>query len=158
MPEMMNTVAKRGPVASRYLSRIWLAVLLVVAPVFAASAVNTVGQEKDLRYFMFIGEPNAAAWKYLVENPEDRQSEVDGAFKALGGEVLSYFFGLGDGKNYITVTIPNDNELIQAIYLMRLPSGLLKSYQVIELMPSEQMSKALKKSKELIESDTTVKN
>jgi hypothetical protein len=55
----------------------------------------------------------------------------------LGGEVISYYFGLGDGKNYITVTIPNDNELIQAIYLMRLPSGLLNSYKVIELMPSD---------------------
>ena len=114
--------------------------------------------DKDLRYFMFIGEPNAAAWKYLMENPEDRKAEVASAFKALGGEVLSYYFGLGDGKNYITVTIPNDNELIQAIYLMRLPSGLLKSYQVIELMPSNQMSEALKKSKQLVEGDKTVAN
>ena len=158
MPEMMNTVAKRGPVASRYLSRIWLAVLLAIAPVFTAGAADTVVQEKDLRYFMFIGEPNAAAWKFLMKNPEDRQSEVAGAFKALGGEVLSYFFGLGDGKNYITVTIPNDNELIQAIYLMRLPSGMLTSYEVIELMPSGQMSEALKRSKQLIENDTTLKN
>ena len=39
---------------------------------------------------------------------------------------------------------------------MRLPSGLLASYQVIELMPSEQMSEALKRSKKLIEGDTTV--
>jgi len=114
--------------------------------------------DKELRYFIFIGEPNAAAWKYLMDNPEDRKAEVAGAFKALGGEVLSYFFGLGDGKNYITVTIPNDNELIQAIYLMRLPSGRLNSYKVIELMPSEQMSEALNKSKQLIEGDNTVKN
>ena len=109
------------------------------------------------RHFMFIGEPNAVAWKYLIENPADRKAEVESAFKALGGEVLSYYFGLGNGKNYITVTIPDDNELIQAIYLMRLPSGLLRSYQVIELMPSEQMSEALKRSKKLIENDATVK-
>lgn len=67
-----------------------------------------------------------------------------------------HHFGLGDGKNYITVTIPNDNELIQAIYLMRLPSGLLKSYQMIELMPSEQMSKVLNRSAKLIATDKTV--
>jgi uncharacterized protein with GYD domain len=112
--------------------------------------------DSDIRYFMFIGEPNAAAWKFLMENPADRKVEVEESFKALGGEVLSYYFGLGNGKNYITVTIPNDNELIQAIYLMRLPSGLLKSYEVLELMPSEQMSEALKRSKKLIENDTTV--
>ena len=113
--------------------------------------------EKEQRHFMFIGEPSSAAWKYMIENPADRKAEVESAFTALGGEILSYYFGLGDGKNYITVTIPNDNELIQAIYLMRLPSGLLKSYEIVELVPSEQMSNALKLSKELIEKDTTVK-
>lgn len=118
---------------------------------------SVIGGESQLRHFMFIGEPNAKAWQFLMDKPEDRKSQVEGAFKALGGEVLSYYFGLGDGKNYITVTIPNDNELIQAIYLMRLPSGLLTSYKVIELMPSDQMSEALKRSKKLIEGDTTVR-
>jgi uncharacterized protein with GYD domain len=133
--------------------------LLALVSILAALPWNIAGAAKaDIRTFMFIGEPSAAAWKFLLENPEDRKAEVAGAFKALGGEVLSYYFGLGDGRNYITVTIPNDNELIQAIYLMRLPSGLLNSYQVIELMPSEQMSEALKKSKQLIEGDTTVNN
>lgn len=117
----------------------------------------TNADDKDLRTFMFIGEPNAKAWQYMMDNPEDRKSAVAAAFKKLGGDVLSYYFGLGDGKNYITVTIPNDNELIQAIYLMRLPSGLLKSYQVVELMPSDEMSAALKRSKQLISSDETVK-
>jgi len=131
---------------------------VLLVSLLVTSVPNAAAQSKDLRYFMFIGEPNAAAWKYLMENPEDRKAEVASAFKALGGEVLSYYFGLGDGKNYITVTIPNDNELIQAIYLMRLPSGLLKSYQVIELMPSNQMSEALKKSKQLVEGDKTVAN
>jgi hypothetical protein len=118
---------------------------------------SSFAKSDDLRHFMFVGEPNAAAWKFLIENPEDRKAQVAGAFEALGGEVVSYYFGLGDGKNYITVTIPNDNELIQAIYLMRLPSGLLNSYKVIELMPSEQMTKALKRTAELIAGDKTVK-
>lgn len=120
-------------------------------------AYSSHADSKEQRHFMFIGEPNAAAWKYMMENPQDRKKQVAGAFEALGGKVISYYFGLGDGKNYITVTIPNDNELIQAIYLMRLPSGLLTSYEVIELMPSEQMTEALKRSKKLIESDKTVK-
>lgn len=127
---------------------LFLLTLLFTVPVF--------GGTPELRHFMFIGEPNARAWQYLMENPEDRKTQVEGAFKALGGEVLSYYFGLGDGNNYITVTIPNDNELIQAIYLMRLPSGMLNSYKVIELMPSDQMSEALKRSKILIDGDTTV--
>ena len=129
----------------------WL--ILMALPLFSSMAL---GAEKGQRHFMFIGEPNAKAWQYLMDNPEDRKQQVEGAFRALGGEVISYYFGLGNGKNYITVTIPNDNELIQAIYLMRLPSGLLNSYQVIELMPSDQMSDALKRAGKLIESDSTV--
>ena len=129
---------------------------LALILIFLAYTTPLLSAENDIRTFMFIGEPNAAAWQYLMNNPEDRKAEVEGAFKALGGEVLSYYFGLGDGKNYITVTIPNDNELIQAIYLMRLPSGMLTSYQVIELMPSDQMVKALIRSKELMEADTSI--
>jgi len=125
---------------------------LVLVALFSGAA-----QAEELRTFMFVGEPNAKAWEYLIDNPKDRKQEVDGAFKALGGEVVSYYFGLGNGKNYITVKIPNDNELIQAIYLMRLPSGLLSAYEVIELMPSEQMTRALKKAKALIQADQTVK-
>lgn len=107
--------------------------------------------DRPARHFMFIGEPNAAAWKFLMANPADRQKEVEAGMAAVGGKVLSYYFGLGDGKNYITVQLPDDNEIIQAVYLMRLPSGLLNSYQIIELMPSSQMSAALKKSQAFIE-------
>ena len=57
---------------------------------------------------------------------------------------------MGDGKNYVTVALPDDNELVQALYLMRLPTGLLNSYQVTELMPSEQMAGALRRSAEFI--------
>lgn len=121
-----------------------LALLLILSfPVQSA--------EREPRYFMFIGEPSAAAWKYLMENPADRQKEVEAGMAAIGGKVLSYYFGLGDGKNYITVVLPDDNEVIQAVYLMRLPTGLLNSYQVIELMPSAKMSAALARSREFIE-------
>ena len=105
---------------------------------------------------MFIGEPNAQAWKYLMDNPQDRKEEVSAAMEKIGGKIIKYYFGLGDGKNYIIAKLPNDNELIQAVYLMRLQSGLLASYKIIELMPSNQMSNALKKSKELIEVEKKV--
>lgn len=115
--------------------------------------ILTIGfvQAQEKRTFMFVGEPNAAAWQFLMDNPQDRKEEVANLFEKLGGKIIGYYFGLGDGKNYIICELPNNNELIQAVYLMRLPSGLLASYQIKELMPSEQMSAALKKSKELIE-------
>ena len=122
---------------------------LLICLILAATAFAE--EHKEPRYFIFIGEPNAAAWKYLMENPADRKQEVEAGMEAVGGKVLSYYFGLGDGKNYITVQLPDDNEVIQAVYLMRLPSGLLNSYQVIELMPSNQLSEALKRSAKFIQ-------
>jgi uncharacterized protein with GYD domain len=127
--------------------------LVALATVMLVTMSSAIAAEDsdDVRYFMFVGEPNAAAWKYLMENPADREKEVAAGMQIVGGKVLSYYFGLGDGKNYITVQLPNDNEVIQAVYLMRLPAGLLNSYQVIELMPSDQMSEALKRSAEFIQ-------
>ena len=120
---------------------------------FALSTVSADETTSDMRYFMFVGEPNAAAWKFLMENPADREKEVAAGMEAVGGKVLSYYFGLGDGKNYITVQLPNENEVIQAVYMMRLPAGLLNSYHIIELMPSDQMSEALKRSAEFIQAE-----
>jgi len=119
-----------------------IVLVFLVSPVYA---------EEQRRTFLFIGEPSAAAWKILMENPVDRREVVVKAFNALGGEMLSYYFGLGDGRNYIVVTLPDDNEIVQAIYLMRMPTGLLKSYEITELMDSAQMVEAMKKSNEFTE-------
>lgn len=124
---------------------------VLAVTLLATSVVCAQDKSEDIRYFMFIGEPNAAAWKVLMANPADREKAVAAGMAAVGGKVLSYYFGLGDGKNYITVQLPDDNEVIQAVYLMRLPSGLLNSYYIIELMPSSQMSAALKRSAEFIQ-------
>ena len=126
--------------------------LLVVAAALIFMQPATADESGDqARIFLFVGEPNATAWKLMMDNPADREKEVAAGMAAIGGKVLSYYFGLGNGKNYITVQLPDDNEVIQAVYLMRLPSGLLESYEVIELMPSDQMTNALKRSKEYIE-------
>jgi len=113
--------------------------------------VQLFAQAIEHRYFLFVGEPNATGWQLMVDDPADREAAVVEATAAIGGEILSYYFGLGNGKNYITMRLPNDNEVIQAVYLMRLTPGVLKSYEVIELMPSSQMTRALEKVTEFIE-------
>jgi uncharacterized protein with GYD domain len=132
--------------SARMWNRIFAATFLLVFSFRGAWA-----ESEDVRYFMFIGEPSAAAWKFLMENPQDRKTATEQAMEKIGGEVLSYWFGLGNGKNYILTQLPDDNEVIQAVYLMRLPQGLLNSYEMIELMPSEQMTNALKKSQAFIQ-------
>ena len=93
----------------------------LLAAVLAAtvSIVPAQGNAAD-RTFLFIGTPNGTAWEMLIASPADREASVRGGIEKLGGELLSYHWGLGDGKNYITVSLPDDPTFIQAFYLSRM--------------------------------------
>lgn len=98
---------------------------------------------------MIVGEPNAEAWKFMIDQPGDREATMSGAIAKLGGEMLSYYWGLGNGRNYITIRMPDDPGLIQALYVTRLGDGLLSSYQMIELISSPDMATALARVSEI---------
>ena len=125
-----------------------LAAFLVALQV-STQAQSTATGSGEMRTFLFIGEPNAAAWKFMIENPADRQKAAGEAIEKLGGKMLSYYWGVGDGRNYITIAMPDDIELIQANYITRLGDGLLISYKMIELMSSEAMTGALKRVRDV---------
>ena len=122
---------------------------LIYTIIFVATASMASAQD-DLadRTFMFIGTPNGPAWEMLIASPGDREALVRGGVEKLGGELLSYYWGLGNGKNYITVSLPDDPTFIQAFYLSRMGDGLLNDYQMIELMSSPDMAVALERVSE----------
>lgn len=122
----------------------FLAAFLFAMP-DSTQAQSAAAGSGEMRTFLFIGEPNAGAWKFMIENPADRQMAAGEAIGKLGGKMLSYYWGVGDGRNYITIAMPDDIELIQANYITRLGDGLLISYRMIELMSSEAMTGALKR-------------
>ncbi|WP_299349474.1 hypothetical protein [uncultured Shimia sp.] len=122
----------------------------VLGALFAGSATwATAEDNQNMRTFLFIGTSNSAAWEMQIANPGDRAASVKGGIEALGGELLSYYWGLGNGKNYITVSLPNDPTFIQAFYVSRLGDGLLDDYQMIELMSSADMAEALSRVPEI---------
>jgi len=128
---------------------------LVVALVLIGQAISVEAQDqaqdKDMRHFLFVGEPNAATWEMLVNNPEaaNRQEVMSKAIENLGGEIHTYYWGFSDGKNYITMSMPNDSELLQAMYVLRKSQGLLESYKSIELMTGDEMVASLKRIDEV---------
>ena len=79
------------------------AVCLMASSICAQDDTVGVADKFSDRIFMIVGEPNAAAWKFMIENPSDREASMSGAITKLGGKMLSYYWGLGDGKNYITI-------------------------------------------------------
>lgn len=123
---------------------------LIATVALSLVAPSLSAQEKpDMRTFLFIGTANSAAWEMQIANPGDRAASVKGGIEALGGEHLSYYWGLGNGKNNITVTLPDDPTFIQAFYLTRLGDGLLDDYQMIELMSSADMATSLARVQEV---------
>lgn len=123
---------------------------ILLSTAFCVSATVAAAQDtKDMRTFLFIGTSNSAAWEMQIANPGDRAAFVKGGIEALGGELLSYYWGLGNGKNYITVALPDDPTFIQAFYVSRLGDGLLDDYQMIELMSSADMAAALRRVSEI---------
>jgi len=132
-----------------------LGVSLLSAPSFLQAQERDAQKQAKTkqRIFLFVGEPNASAWKFLIDNPSDREAVMGKALKKLGGEILSYHWGLGNGKNYITISLPDDKTLIQATYVTRLGDGLLISDECIELLTSKEMVEALGRVKEVKAAD-----
>ncbi|MHA3980831.1 hypothetical protein ACW9UR_24525 [Halovulum sp. GXIMD14794] len=116
-----------------------------VAVATSLCAFAVAAEENASRYYLGIGEPAPHAWKIMVENPTDREKDMGGAIEAIGGEMISYFWGLADGKNYITVRLPDDPGMVQAMYVSRLSQGVLEDYTFIELMTTADMVDALKR-------------
>ena len=123
--------------------------LISTAFLALASTASAQDNGENMRTFLFIGTSNSTAWEMQIENPGDRAASVEGGIEALGGKLLSYYWGFGNGKNYITVSLPDDPTFIQAFYVSRLGDGLLDDYQMIELMSSADMAEALSRVPEI---------
>ncbi|WP_170357420.1 hypothetical protein [Ruegeria arenilitoris] len=119
--------------------------IAVALCVFGIGVAGAATEQTQSRYYLGIGEPNPDAWQTMIDNPTDREKDMGAALAAMGGEMISYFWGLADGKNYITVRFPDDPGMVQAMYFSRLSQGVLKDYRFIELMTSADMVEALKR-------------
>lgn len=109
----------------------------------------------DDRVYLFIGDPSPAGWKWLIENAgvSDREAIAKKGIEKLGGEMLSYYWGAHDGRNYITVRLPNDTETVPAMLIMRLSTGMLIQYDAIELIPSSKMPDVIERIADIMAVD-----
>ncbi|NOD91436.1 hypothetical protein GS636_01395 [Ruegeria sp. HKCCD4884] len=99
-------------------------------------------EEVKSRYYLGIGEPNPDAWQIMVDNPTGREKDIGVAVAALGSEMIGYFWGLADGKKYVTLRLPDDPGIVKAVYVSRLSQGVLKDYRFIELVTSADIANA----------------
>ena len=129
------------------------ALLLSVTLLSATQAQETSqDQTETKRYFLFVGHIGPEAWTVLIKNPQDRKAASAQSIEKLGGELIAYYFGMGNNKNYVIVSLP-DTEVVKAIQVLRMSSGLLTDYEVIELIDSADMLGVFARMDEVMAAD-----
>lgn len=132
----------------------FLAIMLLVVTTNAKNAPPEPKQE--MRIFMFSAKPSPAAWEFMKENPGDRRVATEAAMEKIGAEMLGYYWGLTNGRNYIIAAVP-DGRTAQAMLIQRLSSELVLEYEAIELVESSEMPAVFERLKEIEAADDTVK-
>ena len=118
------------------MNRLFLVVvgLILLAP---TGAVFAQDDEPKLKYFLMVAEPNGEAWKGVIEGGGDMAVPARAAIEAMGGQLLSYYIGVAESKNYGVVAFPDSYDTAKIIYL-RSAQGLMKSMEFIEIIPSDK--------------------
>jgi hypothetical protein len=70
--------------------------------------------------------------------------------------MLSYYWGLTTGKNYIIAAVP-DGRTVQAMLIQRLSSVLVLEYEAIKLVESSEMPAVFQRLEELDAADDSLK-
>ena len=94
--------------------------------------------------YLFIIELSEKGWSFLTNYDGDRTEAGSEIVEKLGGKVISYHYGLGNGKIYGMLSLP-DKETAQAISVTRLSTGFVKSFEIIELVSGAEMVGVYKK-------------
>lgn len=124
------------------LAALMTAFLATSANAEVAQGNNAETRATELRHFLFVGHIGPKGWQNMLENPSDREAAGREAIEKLGGKLITYYFGLGENKNYIIVALP-DAKTAKAIQVLRMSSGMLIDYTFIELMSSTEMLEVL---------------
>ena len=109
--------------------------LVVIAMIALGTAAHAQAEEQKLKYFLMIAEPNGSTWKSAIDGDGDMAVPARAAIEAMGGQLLSYYIGVGEAKNYGVVAFPDSYDIAKITYL-RAAQGVMKSLQFIEVIPS----------------------
>ena len=88
-----------------------------------------------LKYYLMIAEPGAEAWAGAINAGGDMAESAGKDIENMGGQLISYWLGVGEAKNYGVVAFPDSMDIARITYL-RASQGIMKNLQFIEVMPS----------------------
>lgn len=81
----------------------------------------------------------------LIKNPEDRGEAVRPIFEALGGSLVEYYFGVGQG-NVIVIYDLTDADSLQALSLRVIAGGTTSRFTTTRIITSAEAVEGIKKA------------
>jgi len=121
---------------------------MLVVGILTTSFVNAEGS--TVRYLM-EGVSTPAVYAALMKNPEDRSANAKVLMAAAGCELIDYYLGVNNYKNYIIIDCGPDTNL-SALQILVFGSGGVSTGTVTELRTAAQMAEDAKAAAGLIDS------
>ena len=81
----------------------------------------------------------------LIKNPQDRGEAVRPMFEALGGNLIEYYFGVGQGNVIVIYELPDDDS-IQALSLRVIAGGTTTQFRTTRIITSAEAVEGIKKA------------
>lgn len=97
-------------------------------------------------HYLCQGNYSSSAVKAMLDNPQDREAAVRPMFEAVGGHVVSFFFGLGQNDWYVVSELP-DTITAAAITMAAAASPTLQDVKTVPLLTPAEALAAMKKAK-----------
>jgi uncharacterized protein with GYD domain len=109
--------------------------------------------ETSKRY-MLEGIATPGAFASVVATPQDRGPNAAGLIKLAGCELLDYYIGVHNYKNYVVIECRPDAD-IAALQLSLYASGAISAAQATEILTSKELKAAAERTKALSEAYQT---
>lgn len=109
----------------------------------AAAKAEAVTEGVSVRYFLYISTPKEGAGEAAPAELQAAEDGLTSMVEGIGGKLHGFFWGLGTGRNYITISVPNDSKIVQSMYGLRKAGAPLSGYEEIILMTNADLIAAL---------------
>ncbi|MAZ89588.1 MAG: hypothetical protein CL693_18295 [Cellvibrionaceae bacterium] len=120
-----------------------LALSIVVSFLFSSGWVVADEQVKNMKLYLMIGQPNSETWAGIVKNETDMSIDGRKGIEAMGGEMLGFYIGVGEMKNYAIVAFPDSFDVSRIVFT-RAMQGVMDDIQFIEIMSTEKAQEVFK--------------
>jgi len=120
----------------------------LIALTTSALFAGTASAEETKTRYLLEGVSTPAVYAALMKSPEDRSINAKVLMEAAGCELVDYYLGVSNYKNYIFIDCGEETNL-SALQILIFGSGGVSTGTATELRTAAQMAEDAKEAAEL---------